>query len=292
MIAPFFLICLLRVLSSVASSTPSADECNSINANDDAVDYIVVGAGGSGIQMGLYLQKFGYSYTILEKSNVAGSFWTQFPRFRELISVNKWSRDEKHALRYDWHSFLEAPITMMNVTTAYFPSGDDFQAYMAEVARIADLRIEYESEVDRMTSALDGSGRPCVVMADGTQRCAGRRIFVGTGLREKRESLLEAMGGIYYSEITRDVAFRKRVCIFGNGNAGFETAQNLYDFADKVTVYGRKAVRIASVTKYTGDVRTKFLQVLENFHFKLRVSLSVIVYVITLVLFNLLTWDP
>ena len=48
MIAPVLLLFLL--LSFVASSSPSADECNSTNANDDAVDYIVVGAGGSGIQ--------------------------------------------------------------------------------------------------------------------------------------------------------------------------------------------------------------------------------------------------
>ena len=270
--ALLYLLISARTLAAVTGSTATSDTCQPDIQRDGEVDYIIVGAGGSGIQMGLFLQKYNYSYTILEKADVAGSFWTQFPRFRELISVNKWSRNEKHALRYDWHSFLEGPIDMMNITTKYFPTGDEFHKYMSEVARLADLRIEYGSEVHHMASASDGSGRPCVVMANGLQRCARRRVFVGTGLREKREPLLEAMGAVHYSEITRDMAFRKRVCIFGNGNAGFETAENLYDIADKVTIYGRKAVRIASVTKYVGDVRTKFLQVLENFHFKLRVS--------------------
>jgi thioredoxin reductase len=236
--------------------------------HDDAdVDYLIVGGGGGGIQTALFLQKYGYSYTILEKEASPGSFWSKFPRFRELISVNKWTPKEKHRLRYDWHSMLEAPLQMMDITESYFPSGDEWQTYMSEVVRLGNVNIEYGSHVERIES--NDEGRPCVVMSDDSKRCARRRLFVATGLREKEEPLLRAMGAIPYSQVTKSAARRKRVCIFGNGNSGFEIAQNLFDVAAKVSIYGRSAVRLSAVTKYVGDVRTKFLQVLENFHFKL-----------------------
>lgn len=221
--------------------------------------------------MALFLEKYGYSYSILEKDSVPGSFWKRFPVFGELISVNKWTLEEKHRLRYDWHSMLEAPVQMMDVTEEYFPTGADWQRYMSEVVRLAELKIEYGAQVDRIVSSNDDEGvKPCVIMSDGTERCARRRVFVATGLREKDEPLLAAMGAVPYSRMTKAAARRKRVCIFGNGNAGFETAQNILGVAGKVSIYGKRALRLAAVTKYVGDVRTKFLQVLENFHFKLK----------------------
>jgi hypothetical protein len=103
------------------------------------------------------------------------------------------------------------------------------------------------------------------------ERCARRRVFVGTGLREKSEPILEALfGGIPYSRMTKGAARRRRVCILGNGNAGNEVAQNAYGVADRgVTIFGNQAARLSAVTRYTGDVRIRFLQVLENFHGKL-----------------------
>jgi hypothetical protein len=76
------------------------------------------------------------------------------------------------------------------------------------------------------------------------------------------------MGGIPYSKMTRDKARYRSVCILGNGNAGFEVAQNAFDVAERVTIYGKNAACLSSTTQYTGDVRVKFLQVLENFHGK------------------------
>jgi hypothetical protein len=65
------------------------------------------------------------------------------------------------------------------------------------------------------------------------------------------------------------MARRRRVCIAGNGNSGFEIAQNVYSVADRVTIYGKSPHRLSSVTRYTGDVRVKYLQVLENMNGKL-----------------------
>ena len=42
-------------------------------------DYIVVGAGSAGLQMGLFMQRDGVSYVIYEKGHDAGTFWRSYP---------------------------------------------------------------------------------------------------------------------------------------------------------------------------------------------------------------------
>lgn len=263
-------LCFLLLTGSV-KATANAAGCEKesgadCNTNDAVLpDYLIVGAGGSGIQMALLLEKYKYTYSVLEKESVPGSFWTRFPVFGELISVNKWTRNETQRLRYDWHSMLETPLRMLDFSDEYFPTGSDWQRYMASVVEEANINIEYGVEVARI--ARDGS--PCVFLRDGTRRCSRRRVFIGTGLREKNEPYLKAMGGIPYSQATKQAARHRRVCILGNGNAGFEIAQNVYGVAERVTLYGKRPHRLSSVTRYTGDVRVKFLQVLENLHGKL-----------------------
>ena len=110
-------------------SSSFAGECNAPSTNNDQllntnnVDYLIVGAGGGGIQTALLLQKYGHSVQILEKQQTAGSFWTRYPRFQELISVNKRVANETQIMRYDWHSMLETPIRMWDISQDYFPSG-------------------------------------------------------------------------------------------------------------------------------------------------------------------------
>ncbi|CAB9500673.1 FAD-dependent oxidoreductase domain-containing protein 2 [Seminavis robusta] len=233
-------------------------------ANDDLPNYLIVGAGGGGLQMALFLEQANLSYRILEKEDSAGYFWTRFPRFGELISVNKWTRNATQQWRFDWHSLLQAPISMRNITDEYFPQGRDWHQYMAEVVELAHFNVEYGVTVTSISST-----RPCVTTLTGTTHCSRQRVFVGTGLREKPEPALRAMGGIPYSQMTKALAYHKRLCILGNGNSAFEVAQNTFGVADRISVIGKHAYRLSSVTRYTGDVRVKFLQSVENYYGKL-----------------------
>ena len=92
---------------------------------------------------------------------------------------------------------------------------------MSRVVELAE--INFGVEVQR----IDGNGKPCVTTVDGQDRCAKRRVFVGTGLKEREEPFLQALGGIPYSQFTKEMARHRRVCILGNGNSGFEVAQNI-----------------------------------------------------------------
>lgn len=71
-----------------------------VAAENNTPDYLIVGAGGSGIQLALFFEKYGMEYQVLEKEDVVGSFWTKFPVFGEMISVNKLTRNPKERLRY------------------------------------------------------------------------------------------------------------------------------------------------------------------------------------------------
>jgi hypothetical protein len=60
--------------------------------------HLIIGAGDSDIQLALLLslsQTCGLTFTILEKEDVVGSFWTKFSVFGEVISAKKCTRNHK-----------------------------------------------------------------------------------------------------------------------------------------------------------------------------------------------------
>ncbi|HEU4367085.1 MAG TPA: NAD(P)-binding domain-containing protein, partial [Methylomirabilota bacterium] len=52
-------------------------------------EYLIVGAGPAGLQLGHHLQQAGRDYAILEAGPAPGGFFRTFPRHRRLISINK-----------------------------------------------------------------------------------------------------------------------------------------------------------------------------------------------------------
>ena len=155
-----FIALAILLFAAVATKLVFADdvdECSDTNIPD----YLIIGAGGAGIQTALFLLRSPQtsSFTILEKSNTVGSFWTRFPRFDELISINKSVRNETQRYRYDWHSFLESDLGMMNVTEDYFPKGKDWHRYMERVVDETPglkERIEYGVEVEQLIVKEEG----------------------------------------------------------------------------------------------------------------------------------------
>jgi hypothetical protein len=52
-------------------------------------DYLIIGAGPAGIQLGYFFKKSGKDYLILEAGDSAGTFFEKYPRHRKLLSINK-----------------------------------------------------------------------------------------------------------------------------------------------------------------------------------------------------------
>ena len=241
---------------------------------DDDYDYIIIGGGAAGIQMGLFLQQQpGVRYVIYEKGPDAGTFWRTYPVTEELISVNtphakrKDTNDPGTGGRYEWHGLLGTSVPFKSFSTRYFPLRSEYRAYLNHVVAAEALNVRFNVDVARL---LAGDGGPCVVLApSGDKVCARRRIFVATGLQPIPRPRLDAMGVVNYTAFNRSMVDGERVCIFGNGNSAWEIAQASIPTAEAVSVIGRRPTRWSFVTKYTGDVRIKYAQALENFNSKL-----------------------
>src|SRR4030095_12735448 len=98
---------------------------NKIHAED--YDYLIIGAGPAGLQMGYYLQQSKKKYLILEKGEGPGTFFKRFPRHGTLISSNKVYTgydDHEINLRFDWNSLLSDndQLLFKNYSETYFPS--------------------------------------------------------------------------------------------------------------------------------------------------------------------------
>lgn len=236
-------------------------------------EYVIVGAGAAGIQMGVYLQHHGLPYIIFEKGQDAGTFWLSYPVTNELISVNSPPSKQNKSVdpRYEWHGLLNTSVAFKTFSTRFFPLRSEYHEYLNSVVAVEALHVEWGVEVVQL---LPG---PCVRLASGQRVCA-RRIFVATGLEEIPRPKLDEKGIISYSNFHRSMVDGEKVCIFGNGNSAWELAQASFQTAEAVSVIGRRPTRWSMVTKYTGDVRIKYAQTMENFHSKLKAFASPLVY--------------
>lgn len=90
------------------------------------LDYLVIGAGPAGLQLGYLLKKSGRRYRILEAGSTPGTFFQTFPRHRTLISNNKkhtGTDDPELNLRMDWNSLLsdDPELLFTRYSDRYFP---------------------------------------------------------------------------------------------------------------------------------------------------------------------------
>ena len=103
------------------------------------LDYLIIGAGPAGLQLAQELGAAGHDYLVLESAKVPGTFFTRFPRHRQLISINKphtGTEDPELNLRMDWNSLLspDEDLLFTRYSERYFPAADDLLRYLADYA--------------------------------------------------------------------------------------------------------------------------------------------------------------
>jgi thioredoxin reductase len=235
------------------------------------MDYLVIGAGPAGLQLGYLLAQAGRDYLIVEAGPSPGTFFQTFPRHRRLISINKphtgWDDPELN-LRMDWNSLLsdDPRLRFPRYTARYFPAADDLVRYLEEFAATSRLRIRYDARVAHVTR--DGGFR--ATDANGRTYDA-KRLIVATGVSKP---YVPPIPGIETAELYGTVSVDprdfvdQRVLVIGKGNSGFETADNLIETAAVIHVAGPSSIRMAWKSHYVGHLRAINNNLLDTYQLK------------------------
>lgn len=237
----------------------------------DSYDYLIVGAGPAGLQLGYYLEKAGHNYLILEEGESPGTFFKSFPRHRTLISSNKIYTgydDAEINLRWDWNSLLcdSDKLLFKEYSKNYFPRADDLVAYLKDYAAHYNLKIRYETKVTKITK--DSIFR--VRDMDGGEYLS-KRLIVATGFCKPYSP---AIPGIELTENYMDVSVNKEdfinkcVLVLGKGNSGFETAENLIETAAVIHVLSPNPINMAWKTHFVGHLRAVNNNLLDTYQLK------------------------
>jgi thioredoxin reductase len=234
------------------------------------MDYLVIGAGPAGLQLGYFLQRAGREYLIVEAGPTPGTFYRTFPRHRRMISINKphtgWHDAEKD-LRVDWNSLLsdDPALRFTHYTGAYFPHADDYVRYLTDFGR--GLNIRYGCRVSRVGRCDGGFAVTC---EDGN-RIEARTVIVATGFSAMN---VPPIPGIETTERYWDMPVDpggftdQRVLIIGKGNSAFETADNLTETAAVIHVAGPRSIRFAWRTHFIGHLRAVNNNFLDTYQLK------------------------
>ncbi|GAA2677995.1 MULTISPECIES: NAD(P)-binding domain-containing protein [Actinosynnema] len=238
---------------------------------EEAVDYLVIGAGPAGLQAGYFLAKAGRSYLVVESGEAAGAFFTRFPRHRTLISINKvhtgWD-DPELRLRNDWNSLLseEHEPLFTRRTPRYFPHADEMVGYLADFAATHGIDVRYGTRLVEITRPDDFVARD---QHGNTFRA--KRVIAATGVSLPNVPDFEgAELAERYDEFDTDPeSFTgQRVLIVGRGNSAFETADSLIANAAVIHVAGAGSLKLAWRTHFVGHLRAVNNNFLDTYQLK------------------------
>ncbi len=234
-------------------------------------DYLLLGAGPAGLQLGYFLERAGRDYLILEQGTTAGTFFRTFPRHRKLVSINKphtGSDDSELNLRMDWNSLLSDHPNLLftRYTERYFPDADVMVRYLIDFADTTKLKIRYGARAVKVSR--DGGFR---VVDQHGEVYEAPLLIVATG---PSMPYLPAIPGIetaeQYNTVTVDPQdfVDQRVLIIGKGNSGFETAANLIETAAVIHVAGPSSIKMAWRSHYAGHLRAVNMAFLDTFQLR------------------------
>ena len=257
-------------------------------------DYIILGAGPAGLQLGYFLHKENKKYVILEKDKVC-SFFKRLPRHRKLISFNKpyivdcdynklinipdinINKNEVH-MRYDWNSLLSdnEELVFRKYTEDFFPNADIMVNYMNDFSKINNLNVVEGINIININKKKDifylrySNNNNDVDNINDCYTC--KHLIICTGLSKpnipKEISGIEHAIGYEELELNDELYKGKKICILGAGNSAMETANYLLNKGTYICMKSRSKRKIANSTHYVGDVRATHSNFFDVFQFK------------------------
>jgi thioredoxin reductase len=239
-------------------------------------EYIILGAGPAGLQMGYFMEQAGRDYLVLEGNASAGSFFQQYPRHGTLISLNKvhnFFPEEEFNLRHDWNSLITHDFShkFTDYTQELYPKNYILVRYLNDFAKKFNLKIKYNSRIFSISREAEGEKRFMLKSDDGTTYYC-KRLLLATGPVKPNIPDVE---GIELAEGYEDFDVdpnrykNKRVVVLGRGNSAFETANDLAGHAALVFIMiGNRLIRHAWNSHFVGDLRSYNNTILDMFQLK------------------------
>jgi thioredoxin reductase len=231
------------------------------SGGEAAYEYIVLGAGPAGLQMGRHLAAAGRRYLILEGGDSPGAFFKKLPRHRRPVSGGKavaGFADPEAGLRFDWNSLLDdgdGCVRCKDYRHRHSPPAEEMVRYLADYACANGLDVRCDTRIIRVEKP--GPERFRLIGARGDVFTC-RRLIVATGVGKP---YVPAIPGVELAEGYFDVSVDpedfadQRVLILGKGNPALETAESLAPAAALIHVAGRP-VDLAATARSGGRLRT------------------------------------
>ena len=238
-------------------------------------EYLILGGGPAGLQLGHHLATAGRSYLILEGGEGPGQSFRTFPRHRTLISSNKVYTgydDPEVNLRWDWNSLLvdDGRLAFGDYTRKYFPPADKLVQYLIDYASCYNLNIRCNTRIVRV-ERLAGSAEGFRLLDDQGNAWTCLRLIVATGVSRP---YVPAIPGADLAEQYVDVSvdpedfINQRVLIVGKGNSAFETAENLIETTALIHVCSPNPLKLAWATHFVGHLRAVNNNFLDTYQLK------------------------
>ncbi|XP_019642663.1 PREDICTED: FAD-dependent oxidoreductase domain-containing protein 2-like [Branchiostoma belcheri] len=242
-------------------------------------DYLVIGAGPSGLQMGFYLERAGRDYLILERGDGAGTFYKTYPRHRKLISINKRNTgktNKEFNMRHDWNSLLsdDDSLQIRHYSKEFFPQADILVQYLHDYATKLKLKVQYSTDVkgvSRVANHTAISNHLFILRDQNNRTYACQTLIVATGVWVPNVpdiKGLEHTVGYEDMSLDPDDYEGKTVLILGRGNSAFETADHIMHATNLIHMFARSRVRLSWATHYVGDLRAINNGLLDTYQLK------------------------
>ncbi|MGZ3585860.1 MAG: NAD(P)-binding domain-containing protein [Candidatus Limnocylindrales bacterium] len=235
---------------------------------------VVVGSGPGALQVSYFLGRLGIAHAVISRDPVPGGMFRRFPFFQRLLSWTKAyapaERGSRAFERYDWNSLLadkasdQAVMVSLMDGTSEFPSRPEMEAGLAEFARRTALRVRYECTWQGTTREDGEPGRFVLHTSDGPYRC--QVAIFAVGVAEAWKPATPGMEAVPHYVDTRaaESYAGKRLFIVGKQNSGFELANGLLSYAQRIVLASPRPARTSIETNSLVGIRARYVQPVED----------------------------
>jgi thioredoxin reductase len=231
---------------------------------------VVVGSGPGGLQLSYFLRRLGVEHAVLSEDPGPGGMFLRYPLFQRL---NTWSKPHAPAERgtrpyewYDWNSLVgDVPEHRSTVSesmegVSYFPARIEMCRGLSTFAARANIQVRYEC---RWEGTRREDGGFALQTSDGEYRCRVAVFAVGMAQPWKPPIPgLEDAPHYVETKPAREYA-GKRVFIIGKRNSGFEIADALLPWAQRIML-GSPRPPVISILHSGAGVKAKYLVPFED----------------------------